>query len=718
MGALRNGRATLALEAQRLIRDHGLHIGTVHGRDPVTGGCACPDPRCGKARKHPAHGYDAATDDPDEIAGTLADHPEREGIFANFPRSGLCEVDVDTHGNFDGHAELRRLEAELGFELPETPTISTASGGSKYIFKRPENHGELRQNIARNVELRTRGGIILPPSLHQTGGRYEWVDGRSIDDVEIAGLPPELVDFARRDRSSGQRPEVAETIPDGERNATLASYAGALRRTGAPEAHIRSALRALAADACDPPWDDVKADAMARSIARYPAGKPIQVIELPSHSPLPSQPIPEWPVAMSDAAFHGVIGRIVRTIEPHTEADVHAVLVQVLVNLGNAVGRAPYVPIERDRHGTNLFAVIVGASATARKGVSSGQALAPVAVADPQWAAERQASGISSGEGLIHAVRDPVTKLDRGGETVVVDPGVTDKRLNVVEPEFGAVLRRAGREGNTISTEIRQTWDARRLQTMTRNAPITATAPHVSIVGHITHDELAAELRGVDHFNGFANRFMFILVRRSKTLPFGGRIEHVDFTAEIEELRAALTWRFLRWPRAFHFDADARDLWAGMYVELIQDRPGLLGHLLARGPSQVLRMALIYALADRSRVLRVEHLRAAREVFRYVEDSTRIIFGGSTGSALADRLLALLTDAGPAGLTRTEIRDALGRHARRDAVDTALALLAERDLATEASEATKGRPSSRWTIANAIERGDKSDLATKGSPTP
>jgi hypothetical protein len=60
---------------------------------------------------------------------------------------------------------------------------------------------------------------------------------------------------------------------------------------------------------------------------------------------------------------------------------------------------------------------------------------------------------------------------------------------------------------------------------MTKHSPLCATGAHVSIIGHITIDELRARLTRTEAANGFANRFLFPLVRRSKELPFGGSLD-------------------------------------------------------------------------------------------------------------------------------------------------------------------------------------------------
>ena len=82
--------------------------------------------------------------------------------------------------------------------------------------------------------------------------------------------------------------------------------------------------------------------------------------------PIPDPEIP-WPV-LNSAALHGLVGDIVRTIEPHTESDPVAILLQTLTYFGNVIGKGPYYQVEGDRHHTNLFMVLVGESSEARKG--------------------------------------------------------------------------------------------------------------------------------------------------------------------------------------------------------------------------------------------------------------------------------------------------------------------------------------------------------------
>src|SRR5262249_20157432 len=162
--------------------------------------------------------------------------------------------------------------------------------------------------------------------------------------------------------------------------------------------------------------------------------------------------------------------------------------------------------VEGDQHHANLFAVLVGNTAKARKGTSWGRIRQLFDLIPDVWSQQCVHSGLSSGEGVICAVRDATSDHDSG---------VSDKRLMVVESEFANVLRVIGREGNTLSRVIRDAWDRGSLATMTKNSPAKATGAHISIIGHITAEELKRYLPRTEMANGFANRFIFACVKRS-----------------------------------------------------------------------------------------------------------------------------------------------------------------------------------------------------------
>ena len=317
---------------------------------------------------------------------------------------------------------------------------------------------------------------------------------------------------------------------------------------------------------------------------------------------------------------------------------------------------AHYV-IEGDQHHTNLFALIVGDTAKARKGTSWGRVRELFSLVEG-W--PNVVNGLSTGEGLKWAVRDPVKKFQRDEKSgltseIETDPGVSDKRLLVVESEFSQVLKQGARAGNTLSPTVRSAWDGLKLSALTKTDSVTATGAHICIIGHITADELRAELTATDSANGFANRFLFMCARRSKKLPHGGKPLSPEAGARLAS-RLAKAAGFARGLQSIRMTEQARQTWVEVYSILSEGHPGLLGTVTARAEAQCLRLALIFALMDEAPTIDRPHLLAARAVWERAEASARYIFGAALGDPIADEILRGLKVAGASGLTRTDIR--------------------------------------------------------------
>ncbi len=302
---------------------------------------------------------------------------------------------------------------------------------------------------------------------------------------------------------------------------------------------------------------------------------------------------------------------------------------------------------------------------------------------------------------MIWHVRDAVEKLkwnkkQKQMEKVIEDEGVADKRLTVLEAEFASPLRVIRREGNTLSAVMRDAWDRGDLSTLAKNSPTRASGAHISWVGQITRDELLYEFTANEGNNGFANRFLWVCVRRSRELPFGGQVEREKLAGLVAELSKAL--KFARRGGRIMFSKQARELWKKKYHKLSAGGPGLLGAIISRAEAQVLRLAMLYALLDCSWVILRQHLRAALAVWRYCEDSARYIFGDKFGNPVVDQILARLRK-NRKGLTRTEIREMFSRNRSETEIESALNLLGEYGLVRCVREETGGRPAERWFAA-------------------
>lgn len=375
-----------------------------------------------------------------------------------------------------------------------------------------------------------------------------------------------------------------------------------------------------------------------------------------------------WPAPLDKAAYHGVIGEWVKRVEPNTESDPASLLFQGLASYGNIFGPNAHFMVEATEHHCNENVLLVGTTSKGRKGTSWDHVKRTSTAVDPSWTSECIKSGLTSGEGLIYHVRDPREKQGK----IPADEGVADKRLLVHEGEFANVLKTIERKDNTLSATIRDAWDHGNLRTLAKNVPVKATGAHISIISHVTKAELMARLSTTESFNGFANRFIFVCVRRSKLLPEGGGT--VNLSGILPKLQDAIN--FAHKTHEIRRDEDARNVWASIYGELTRDRSGILGSVLARDAAHVVRLSMIYALLDCSAVIRREHLEAALACWEYAESSARFIFESMTGDPIADKIYNAVQVAGRTGIPRTFINNNLfQRNVASDRIDQAVELL-------------------------------------------
>lgn len=394
-------------------------------------------------------------------------------------------------------------------------------------------------------------------------------------------------------------------------------------------------------------------------------------------------PPDDWPAPPGPVAYHGLAGEIVHRLAPHTEADPVAILSQLLVAFGAAAGRGAYFTVEATRHHPNQFMLLVGDSAKARKGSSWDHVRRLLDIADASITA-RTLTGMSSGEGLIWAVRDP------SGQ----DPGIPDRRLLVVEPEFASVLKNTSRDISTLSPTLRSAWDGRPLAILTRTAPPRATDAHIAVIGHITQTELQHHVNPVELANGLLNRFVLIACRRVRLLPEGGDPDPLHKTGLDQRLTRALATA--RQAGQIELSPAAHQRWADAYYHLAQPQAGIAAQISARAEAHTIRLALIHALLDSARQIQPTHLDAALALWDYAARSATWALERTTGDRLAQQIHGALQHA-PDGLTRSQLRDLLHRNASTAELDHALAALAHDGKATSQRILTAGRPAELWT---------------------
>lgn len=329
------------------------------------------------------------------------------------------------------------------------------------------------------------------------------------------------------------------------------------------------------------------------------------------------------PAPLHSDAYIGVLGDFVRLVQSETEADPDVILIQSLVTAGCLFHRHAFVEISGREHHTNLNMCVVGDSGSGRKGTANDAVRLFFREVDHDFWSRKVLGGMSTGEGLRDPIRDAIHGPDKKNpqEQVLLDPGEPDKRLLIYESEFAVPLVCMTREGNTLSQAVRQAFDGEDLRNLTKRDKTCATAPHVSIVGNITRDELMKQLQtGTDMTNGFANRFLWVYAKqRTKLLPSGGRLLSVAKSPEFRELVRRFNGVYVktcdesgqsigghsRLSGELRRDDEATLLWGtddgqgGMYRELENaGHKGRLADVTKRASVMVMRLALVYALLD------------------------------------------------------------------------------------------------------------------------
>ncbi len=115
--------------------------------------------------------------------------------------------------------------------------------------------------------------------------------------------------------------------------------------------------------------------------------------------------------------------------------------------------------------------------------------------------------------------------------------------------------------------------------------------------------------------------------------------------------------------------AGAEKLWLDVYSKISRDQGGLVGSVLSRAESNVMRISMIYALSEGSETVRAVHLEAALAFWNYIDNSVKFIFGGKESDAISNKILHNLSMR---PLTKTDIFDLFQRKIKKNQLNSAL----------------------------------------------
>jgi hypothetical protein len=418
-------------------------------------------------------------------------------------------------------------------------------------------------------------------------------------------------------------------------------------------------------------------DAVAARVAadlKLSAVKPEPSEDVDHHRNAP-QPHPD--------CLYGLVGEIARAGSENTEANPYGIAAAALAYLGVAVGRGPYMPIGDDWNHARLFFTHVGRSSRGRKGTAKKLVIKRIAQAvsemHPDLAPQIHTGGLSTREGLALMIHDGWTQ---GKEEV---PPINDKRLLAVEAEFANVLHQSKRDGNTLSAALRDCWDGTSIRPAIKTSRVWASNPHVGILADITPTELRDLMAARELTNGFANRFIFFWAEGEQVNPFPKptpeEVVEKLASAVADVLHFAGADRHIE--RDFHrmaLSTAAAKQYARLYRGELRDRTAgeRIAGLLDRRAPMLLRLAMIFALTDKSLTIEVQHVNAGMAWIRYWVDSVKFIFQtaldeveAASVSGTAEAVTRFLIDKGKA--TRTQLtRECFGGHISAGKLDKAL----------------------------------------------
>jgi Bifunctional DNA primase/polymerase, N-terminal/AAA domain/Primase C terminal 1 (PriCT-1) len=191
------------------------------------------------------------------------DREQIEQWWKQWPDAGIATPDFDVVD-----VDLYKPESKPTWDrirdlIPKgRPHNRTGRGGLQFIFA----PGTLREGkIGPGVDKRLAGRnyALLPPSRNE-GGPYE-----AVVDLLFRHPKPAPAFPASERENGGRASPIDDVIPEGQRNETLASLAGSMRRRGMGEEAILAALQVTNRDRCRPPLPELDVRRIASSISRY-----------------------------------------------------------------------------------------------------------------------------------------------------------------------------------------------------------------------------------------------------------------------------------------------------------------------------------------------------------------------------------------------------------------------------------------------------------------
>jgi hypothetical protein len=713
--------------------------------------------------------------DPNQINKWFGCEPLNIALHAG--RSGAVIADIDHPENVP---DVLRAEI-LNARPPALQTRDVADNGlvrGHYLFAQPEGRrignstGEL--GVEWGEVRGTNGVIIVPPSIHK------YIDGGDPKEPDLPGfykwlrtgplptLGPSIADLLQdSDEEGGEASDeevrkflsihTASANGDHYLKGLISSYqtsidkgAGhhdtafkvacwAYREAAAGLVNASTVYQELGrtfAESVDRPvqreWNNITKSAIKKALAADPEVIRMRHPELRLQlAPAPGAQDNERP-KMSEDAFYGPIGELVRLLEPCLEADPVFLLASALTGIGCILGDRLTIHSGPAPQNLNLFITLVGDTSSG-KGASWGVMRRRLKVIDEKFFGDKsrnEIGGMGSGEILIKITKDRETdwvyRKDEKGKLIKFPKDEhyakehgdrirhADPRLLISEEEWARMMKNTQRKDSQLSPILREAWGNKPLYhaASSSGGETKVARHHVSIFGHITPEELFDVFTGLEMANGFGNRFLWFAGWKARDVPLPlDEFDSMDFDNLPTEERVIVEQLLAEMPP---LDEDGVQVIANEIADSLEKvqkvgdlrvrlRPSaavlfkdlrkqilpnendsaLFRGMANRADVQLLRVAAIFALIDGNMYVHEKHLRAAYAFVKYSNDTIRYLWkdkvtadlhseGGKAVDNLGQQLLDALAKVKEKGMSKLELRDAVKRNNKFDMTFIAL----------------------------------------------
>jgi hypothetical protein len=541
-------------------------------------------------------------------------YPEANIAIVTGGISGLIVIDLDTP-----EAKDNLKERVPDFDFTTVPRSRTGKGWQLF-FQHPGATIPPRAGLIPGLDVRGDGGyVVVPPSIHPNGKTYEWK-------ISINGELPKLpVELFRLISSPGNgaikkaAQPIEESIPEGQRNASLTSLAGSMRRRGMSAASILAALQEENKIRCDPRLPDREVETIANSVGRYPAAdlrehltpKSLCSNDLGvtcSRDEEEQSPLDCAPLQFPEAAWSGLFGQWRDVVAPCTEAPLEFLWASFLVNVGLMLGRNVWIESPQPLY-PNFYVLLLGQTGDARKSTALWLARQLLKRIDKDI---EIVTGIVSTEGLF----DRLAKHD-------------DTRALGYVDEFRSLLSVGRRQGtrdllpklnSLIYCPDQETIDRRK-------DPTTVIRPFFSLISATAQDYVSDLLSDLELSGGMLNRFL--MVAGDEQPPKAIVQAPSDQEWSVIASRLQVVRDQYSEPRRMLWSKEAQGLWTGFYTEWRTVRKGWDNKsqsLTARIQEHIQKIAMVYATLAGEALISARTLATAITIGEWLEKTILRLF--------------------------------------------------------------------------------------------